>query len=120
LNKIRWAGVALGAVIVIAGFSRYYDEDFTMAQAATDRETVECLTRQMTHDEKVRIALLTAAHDVESQRPIYTDVLARCVLRADQWDRRSQLVRGARQSLSDDSEFRQIVSASTMEIARRP
>jgi hypothetical protein len=120
LNKIRWAGAALGAVIVFAGFTRYYEEDFNVAQAATDRETVDCLTHQMTHAEKLRIAHLTAAHDLESQRPVYTDILARCVLRADQWDRRSQLVAGARQSLSYDAEFKQMLGASTMELAQRP
>jgi hypothetical protein len=120
LNKIRCASLALGAVIVFAGLTSYYEEDFSTAQAATDRETVACLTQQMTPDEKVRIARLTAAHDSESQRPIFTDILSRCVLRADQWDRRSQLVSSARQSLSYDAEFRQLVSASTMEVARRP
>jgi hypothetical protein len=120
LNKIRWAAAALGAMIVVAAFSLYDEEDFSTAQAATDRETVGCLTQEMTHDEKLRIAHLTAAHDRESQRPIYTDILARCILRADQWERRSQLVAGARQSLSYDTEFRQMLGASTIELAQRP
>jgi hypothetical protein len=120
LNKIRGACVALGAVLVITGAISYHSQDFDTAQAATDRETVDCLTRGLTHDEKARIAQLTAAHDREGMRPVFTDILSRCVIRSDQWDRRAQLVTSARQLLADDHEFKQLVNASTMEFARRP
>jgi hypothetical protein len=120
LTKIRGACIALGAVLVITGFTFYHSPDFDAAQAAMDRETVDCLTRGLTRDEKVHIARLTAAHDREGLRPIYSDVLARCVVRSDQWERRPQLVTSARQALSQDSEFRQMLHASTMELATRP
>jgi hypothetical protein len=119
LNKIRWAGLALGAAIVAAGFVSYDEEDFIAAQAATDRETVDCLTQQLTHDEKVSIARLSAEHDNENMRRVYGDIFARCVIRNDQWDRRSQLVTSARQSLSLDKEFRAMLYASTMGPSRR-
>ncbi|KAK44979.1 hypothetical protein BG58_21680 [Caballeronia jiangsuensis] len=106
-------------VLVITGITFYHSSDFDNAQAAMDRQTVDCLTRELTRDEKVRIARLTAVHDREGLRPIYSDVLARCVVRSDQWDRRPQLVTSARQTLSQDPEFRQMLNASTMELARR-
>jgi hypothetical protein len=120
MNKIRWAGFTLGAVVLVTGIARYDDEDFVAAQAATDRETVDCLTHRLTHDEKLHLARLTAMHDTESMHPVFTDVLARCVVRADQWDRRSQIVASARQMLSEDTEFRQMLNAGTMELAQRP
>ena len=120
MNKIRGACIALGAVLVVTGISLYHSEDFDTAQAGMDRQAVDCLTRGLTHDEKVRIARLTAVHDREGLLPLYTDVLARCVVRSDQWDRRAQLITNARQILSQDPEFRQLLNASTMELARRP
>ncbi|SAK87730.1 hypothetical protein [Caballeronia ptereochthonis] len=118
--EIRGACVALGVLLVITGFTFYRSPEFDAAQAAMDRQTVDCLTRGLTHDEKVRIARLTAAHDREGLRPIYTDVLSRCIVRSDQWDRRPQLVTNARQTLSQDPEFRQLVNTSTLELAQRP
>ncbi|WP_250516688.1 hypothetical protein [Caballeronia sp. INDeC2] len=118
--RIRGVCTALAAVLVVTGFAFYHSPDFDTAQAAMDRQTVNCLTRGLTRDEKVRIAHLTAVHDREGLRPIYSDVLARCVVRSDQWDRRPQLVTSARQLLSQDPEFRQMLNASTMDLARRP
>ncbi|SPB13876.1 hypothetical protein NOV72_01141 [Caballeronia novacaledonica] len=120
MTRTRGAGIALGAVLVVTGFTFYHSSDFDTAQAAMDRETVDCLTRGLTRDEKVRIAQLTAGHDREGLRPIYSDVLARCVVRSDQWDRRPQLVTSAQQALSQDPEFRQLLNASTIELAQRP
>ncbi|CAL8478098.1 hypothetical protein IAG25_07680 [Caballeronia sp. EK] len=120
MTRIRGVCIALGAVLVITGFTFYHSSDFDTAQAAMDRQTVDCLTRGLTRDEKVRIAQLTAVHDREGLRPVYSDVLSRCVVRSDQWDRRPQLVTSARQVLSQDPEFRQMLNASTMELARRP
>ncbi|SAL42598.1 hypothetical protein AWB71_02223 [Caballeronia peredens] len=120
MTKIRVTCIALGAVLVVTGFTFYRSPEFDAAQASMDRQTVDCLTRELTHDEKSRIAQLTAAHDREGLRPIYTVVLSRCIVRSDQWDRRPQLVTSARQILSQDYEFRQLVNASTLELARRP
>ncbi|GAB5097206.1 hypothetical protein [Caballeronia sp. HLA56] len=121
LNTIRGTCLALGAALVVGGLTLYYDDqDVSVAQADTDRATVDCLTQQLTHDEKVSIARLTVDHDNANMRRVYTDVLSRCVLRADQWDRRSQLVASARQTLAYDTEFRRMLSESTMRIAQRP
>jgi hypothetical protein len=120
VNKIRWAGLALGAAFVAASYAGYDDEDFIAAQAATDRETVDCLTRQLTYDEKLSIARLSAEHDNENMRRVYTDIFVRCVIRNDQWDRRAQIVASARQTLAHDNEFRAMLYASTMGPSRRP
>lgn len=109
-----------GAVLAITAFATYRSPDFEAAQAAMDRQTVDCLSRSLTRDEKFRLAHLTAGHDREGMRPIYTDVLSRCIVRSDQWDRRPQLVTSARQLLSQDAEFRQLVNAQTLHLARRP
>ncbi|MCG7401182.1 MULTISPECIES: hypothetical protein [Caballeronia] len=119
MTKIRGACIALGAAFVITGATFYHSTDFDTAQAGMDRETVDCLTRGLTRDEKVRIARLTTAHDREGLDAIYGDVLARCVVRSDQWERRPQLLTSARQILSHDPEFRQMLNASTMELATR-
>jgi hypothetical protein len=118
LNKVRWAGAALAVVIAVYGVASYFEEDFMAAQAATDRETVDCLSYRLTHDEKLRIARLMAAHDTENMRPVYTGALERCVVRADQWDRRAQIVSSARQALAHDAEFRRLLGASTIELAQ--
>ncbi|MDR5760254.1 hypothetical protein [Caballeronia sp. LZ035] len=120
MTKFRGACIALGAVLAITAFATYRSPDFEAAQAAMDRQTVDCLVRGLTRDEKIRLAHLTAGHDREGMRPIYTEVLSRCIVRSDQWDRRPQLVTSARQLLSQDAEFRQFVSAHTLELARRP
>jgi hypothetical protein len=119
MSKLRGVGIALGAALVIAGFSFYHSPDFDTAQAAMDRHTVDCLTRGLAREEKIRIARLSAVHDREGLVPIYSDVLARCVVRSDQWERRPQLVTSAHQILSQDPEFRQMLSAYSMELARR-
>ena len=80
---------------------------------------IDYLTRGLTHDEQRRIARLTAAHDHEGLRPIYTDVLSRCIVRSDQWDRRPQRVASAHQKLSQDPGFRQLFNASTTDLAQR-
>ncbi|SAL38226.1 hypothetical protein AWB70_02796 [Caballeronia cordobensis] len=110
----------LGAALVVTGFSFYHSPDFDTAQAAMDRATVDCLTRGLTHGEKVRIARITEMSDSEILDPVYADLLARCVVRSDQWDRSPQLVTSARQMLSHDPEFRQLLNARTMEVAQRP
>ncbi|BCQ27848.1 hypothetical protein NK8_60370 (plasmid) [Caballeronia sp. NK8] len=120
MTRIQGLCIALGAVLVITGFSLYHSADFDAAQAGMDRQTVDCLTRGLTHDEKARIARLTAMHDREGLRPVYTEVLTRCIVRSDQWERRPQLVTSARDILSRDPEFRQLLNASSMELARRP
>ncbi|WP_061116393.1 MULTISPECIES: hypothetical protein [unclassified Caballeronia] len=120
MTRIRAACIALGAVLVITDFTFYHSSDFETAQAAMDRQTVDCLTRGLTRDEKVGIARLTALHDREGLAPIYGDVLARCVVRSDQWDRRPQLVTSGPQLLSQHPEFRPMLNTSTMELARRP
>jgi hypothetical protein len=120
VTKFRGVCIALGAVLAVTVFATYRSPDFEVAQAAMDRQTVDCLSRSLTRDEKIRLAHLTAGHDREGMRPIYTDVLSRCIVRSDQWDRRAQLVTSARQVLSQDPEFRQLVGANTIELARRP
>ncbi|SAK48200.1 hypothetical protein AWB76_01165 [Caballeronia temeraria] len=119
MTKTQGACIALGAVLVVAGFSSYHSPDFDTAQAEMDRQTVDCLTRGLTHGEKAHIAQLTAVHDREGLHPIYSDVLARCVVRSDQWERRPQLVTSARQVPSQDPEFRQMLNMHTMELATR-
>jgi hypothetical protein len=120
MTRIRGACVALGAALVIAGISFYHSPDFDVAQADMDRATVDCLTRGLTHDEKLRIARLAAMHDRDNLSPLYADVLARCVVRSDQWDREPQLVASAHQLLSQDPEFRQLLATNSMQLARRP
>ncbi len=118
MKKIRWAGIALATALGLTGLSCYYDQDFATAQAATDRETVDCLTHQLMRDEKSHIARLTALHDNDDMCPVYTEALSRCIVRADQWDRHAQFVANARQMLSHDPEFRQMLGADAFELAQ--
>lgn len=110
----------LGAVLVVSAFTLYRSPDFEAAQAAMDRETVDCLAHRISRDEKNNIARYTALHQNENLRPIFTALLSRCIVRDDQWDRRPQLVAGARQTLAQDGEFRRMLASGTMELARRP
>ncbi|WP_321797928.1 hypothetical protein [Caballeronia sp. J97] len=119
MTKIRGACIAISAAVVVTGLAFYHSPDFEAAQAEMDRQTVDCIASGLTRDEKSHLARLSAMHDREGLRPVYTDVLARCVVRSDQWERSAQLVTSAGQSLSRDPEFRQMLNASTMELATR-
>ncbi|SAK54954.1 hypothetical protein AWB77_01580 [Caballeronia fortuita] len=119
MTRIRGLCVALGAALAVTGVTLYHSPDFDAAQAAMDRQAVDCITRELTRDEKSRIARLTAVHDRDAVHPLYDDVFARCVVRSDQWERRAQLETSARQSLSHDPEFMQMLNASTMKLATR-
>jgi hypothetical protein len=114
-------GIAVGlAVLMGAGmFVHWRTRDFDNAQAANDRETVDCLTGKLARSEKQRIARLTAAHDGEAIRVAYLGILPRCVVRRDQLARSDLLIRGARQVLKYDPEFQRMLAASSLVAAQQ-
>jgi hypothetical protein len=113
LKKLREIGIGVSVVLVIAALANWRSRDDDSLQAATDRETVDCLTHQLTRAEKQRIAHFTAMHDSDSIRSIYAGIFPRCVVRNDQWDRSGSLIVTARQALKDDPEFRRLLRALT-------
>jgi hypothetical protein len=105
--------VGLGLLLLVGVFVISRTEDFGDEQAANDRQLVDCLTNQLTHEEKQQIAQDTAVHDSEAIRSIYVGLLPRCVVRDDQWERKGILITTARQALKSDPEFQRMVSAAS-------
>jgi hypothetical protein len=119
-NEEMKRGIWIGlGILVLIGVAHWYTQDFDDAQAATDRQTVNCLTTQLTQDEKQRLAQFTAVHDRESIHAVFEGVLPRCVVRGDQWERSTALVTSARQILRYDPEFKRMVAAGSL-TAMRP
>jgi hypothetical protein len=94
-------------------------QDSGSARATIDRETVDCLTSELTRDEKLRIAQVTDEHNVEATRSAYGDVFSRCVVRFDQVERQDILIGVARQALNQDQEFKRMLIAPRLISAQR-
>lgn len=94
-------------------------QDFGAAQATNDRQTVDCLTNQLTREEKQRIAQLTAEHAREAVRAVYMGIFPRCVVRRDQWERSSLLIMNARTVLKYDPEFKQMLAVGSLIATKR-
>ncbi|NYH17361.1 hypothetical protein [Paraburkholderia bryophila] len=98
---LRWgAGVALAAGVVVWMLPNY-DE----AQAATDRQTVNCMTSALTLDDKRRIAGFADTNDFDSLWRVYDRVFPDCMVRGDQRDHKRELVSNAWRVLSSDRDF---------------
>jgi hypothetical protein len=114
-------GIVVGVclLLLIIGVINWRTKNYGDAQAAIDRQTVDCLAKQLTQDEKERIAQFTAAHDREAIRVAYTGIFQRCVVRRDQWARSDLLILSARQVLKYDPEFKRMLEAGSVIGAQR-
>jgi hypothetical protein len=106
-------------LLTLIGVLHWRTKDYGDAQATIDRQTVDCLTKQLTRDEKQRIANSTAVHDREAIRVAYMGIFPRCVVRRDQWARSDLLILSARQVLKYDQEFKQMLAEGALNAALR-
>ena len=114
-------GIAAGLAVLlgICAFVNLRTHEFGNEQAANDRQTVDCLTSQLTRSEKQRIAQFAAAHDREALHVAYMGIFPRCVVRRDQWARSDLLLMNARQVLKYDPEFKRMVAAGSLTTTQR-
>ncbi len=103
----------LGFLLLVGVFATWRTEDFGDEQAANDRQLVNCLASQLTHEGKQQIAQFAAMHDSEAIRSAYGTIFPRCVVRSDQWARKEILIRSARQVLKSDPEFQRMVMVAS-------
>jgi hypothetical protein len=121
LQSIRWVGWG-GAAALGGGIAAIFlGANFEDARASTDRQTVDCLAHQLTPGEKQQIAHFADANDFDSIWHMYDGAFHRCLVRADQRDRKRQLTAIAWRILSKDPEFVRLrdASAAHKEVASR-
>lgn len=100
-----WARWVVWAALFGAGVVAWLSPNYEDAQAATDRQTVDCMVKQLTQDDKRSIAQFADTNDFDSLWRVYDRVFPDCTVRGDQRDRKSELVTSAWSVLSTDREF---------------
>ena len=110
----RWG---LVASLIGAGVVAWLSPNYEEAQAATDRQTVDCMVKQLTQDDKRSIAQFADTNDFNALWHAYDRVFADCTVRGDQRDRKSELVTSAWRVLSTDREFMHLREADAAHAA---
>jgi hypothetical protein len=105
----RWG---LVASLIGAGVVAWLSPNYEEAQAATDRQTVDCMVKQLSQDDKRSIAQFADINDFNSLWRVYDRVFPDCTVRGDQRDRKSELVTSAWRVLSTDREFMRLREAN--------
>ncbi|WGS49511.1 hypothetical protein LFL96_17405 [Paraburkholderia sp. D15] len=100
----KWLGWAVG-IGVAGAVTVALVPDYDEARAGTDRQTIDCMSSQLTLDDKRRIAGFADANDFDSLWRVYDRVFPDCMVRSDQRDRKANLESSAWQLLSSDSDF---------------
>jgi hypothetical protein len=95
----------LCAALIGAGVVAWLSPNYEEAQAATDRQTVDCMVKQLTLEDKRNIAQFADTNDFDSLWRVYDRVFPDCAVRGDQRDRKSELVTSAWRVLSTDRDF---------------
>ncbi len=113
----KWVWWVLGAALVGAGAVAWLSPNYEEAQAATDRQTVDCMVKQLTQDDKRSIAQFADTNDFDSLWRVYDRVFPDCTVRGDQRDRKSELVTSAWRVLSTDRAFMRLREADAAHAA---
>jgi hypothetical protein len=100
-------GIALAGGVIATWIAPNYDD----AQAATDRQTVNCMLNQLTPDDKQQIAQFADTNDSDSLWRVYDRVFPDCTVRGDQRERKSELMASAWRVLSADRDFMRLREA---------
>ena len=102
---MKWVGWALGIALAGGAIATWLTPNYDDAQAATDRQTVNCMLNQLTLDDKQQIAQFADTNDSDSLWRVYDRVFPDCTVRGDQRDRKSELEASAWRVLSSDRDF---------------
>jgi hypothetical protein len=104
-------GVGAGAAIC-AGTAVIWNAHEETARQLDDTDTVICLTQSLSPQEKQELATLSARPDFHPLLAAYSRIFPRCVLSADQWERKQRLTFTAWQILQgSDKDFRNMEDA---------
>jgi len=118
--KINRAIIGAVAVLLVVGAAvSGHIEDSGSEQAASDRQLVDCLTKQLTYEEKRKLAQLASVHDSDSIRFFFTAMIPHCIVRDDQRERAGALIVSARQVLRSDPDFQRMVMAASIAPVRQ-
>src|ERR1700712_6118634 len=95
-----------------AGTGVIWNDQEVKARELVDTETVICLTQSLSPHEKQELAALSARPDFHPLLAAYSRTFPRCVLSADQWERKQRLTFTAWQILQgSDKDFRNMEDA---------
>jgi hypothetical protein len=109
---MRWVGIGVVAAIVVGVVATWVAPNFDEAQATTDRQTINCLTTRLTHEDRASIAQAADRNDYDSLWHVYDRVFPDCAVRGDQRDRKAELEAAAWRILSSDRDFMRIREAN--------
>ncbi|KXU88154.1 hypothetical protein CI15_13550 [Paraburkholderia monticola] len=117
---MRWVGIGVVAAIVVGVVATWVTPNFDEAQATTDRQTIDCLTSHLTHQDRADIARFADKNDNDSLWSVYDRVFPDCAVRGDQRDRKAQLEAAAWRNLSSDRDFMRMREANAALAASAP
>jgi hypothetical protein len=109
---MRWVGIGVVVAIVVGVVATWVAPNFDEAQATTDRQTIDCLTNRLTHDDRASIARFADKNDFDSLWRVFDRVFPDCAVRGDQGDRKAQIEADAWRNLSSDREFMRMREAN--------
>jgi hypothetical protein len=101
----RWLGTGLVVVVIGGAAAAWLSSGFDDAQADSDRQTVECLTKSLTSEDQAQIAQFADKNDMDSLWRVYDRVFPDCAVRGDQRDRKAQIEASAWRLLQTDRQF---------------
>jgi hypothetical protein len=113
----KWALWVVCAALICAGGVAWLSPNYEEAQAGTDRQTVDCMVKQLTQDDKRNIAQFADSNDFDSLWRVYDRVFPDCTVRGDQRDRKSELETTAWRVLSADRDFMRLREADAAHAA---
>ena len=109
---MRWVGIGVVAAIVVGVVATWVAPNFDEAQATTDRQTIDCLTNHLSHEDRASIAQFADKNDYDSLWLVFDRVFPDCAVRGDQRDRKAQLEAAAWRILSSDRDFMRLREAN--------
>ncbi|WP_018420117.1 MULTISPECIES: hypothetical protein [Paraburkholderia] len=108
MGIIRWVGVGVVAAVVVGSVATWVAPNFDEAQATTDRQTIDCLTTHLSHEDYADIARFADKNDYDSLWRVFPD----CAVRGDQRDRKAELEAATWRNLSSDRDFMRMREAN--------
>jgi hypothetical protein len=105
MHMNRWVGTGFVVMLVGGAAAVWLSSGFDDAQADSDRQTVECLTRSLTPEDHAQIAQFADKNDTDSLWRVYDRVFPDCAVRGDQRERKAEIEASAWRLLQSDRQF---------------
>ncbi|WP_262414691.1 hypothetical protein [Paraburkholderia sp. UCT2] len=112
MGLIGWVGIGVVAAVVVGSVATWVAPNFDEAQATTDRQTIDCLTTHLSHEDHADIARFADKNDYDSLWRVFDRVFPDCAVRSDQRDRKAELEAAAWRNLSSNRDFMRMREAN--------